>query len=354
MIYFSFVTSSFKKSLKDELAVFAPDARIIKEWVNSILFESVDDSLVGKFAGFASVFIYSIFSLPYCSNLSQDAYLDSLHAAANRIVFDRAGRTRLECINVEASSDLSAKDIEVALGMRMEGEGCNIDMRSPELLVYLIIIGMRCYAGSRKIISQADGFVDPYRYYVKTVEKSISRAEFKLAEAFDLFGIRKGPGIAIDIGAAPGGWSRILSKRGFRVIAIDSGDLDSGALSSEGIALHSASELRFGPDAEVPEGITHIRKHAMEAEGTLRDGLSADIITIDVNIVPEDAIGILLRYSRFLKKKGIAVITVKCISRKVDRHIRYASVRLCEEFEILGKKVLPSNRDEVTFCVEKK
>ena len=53
-------------------------------------------------------------------------------------------------------------------------------------------------------------------------EDQISRAKFKLLEAEQRFGIdfsvaRK----AIDIGAAPGGWTSLLLERGLKVTAID-------------------------------------------------------------------------------------------------------------------------------------
>jgi len=58
--------------------------------------------------------------------------------------------------------------------------------------------------------------------------EQISRAELKLLEAFEVFGLQlNGRGEALDLGAAPGGCSRLLLKFGFRVTAVDPAELNS-------------------------------------------------------------------------------------------------------------------------------
>ncbi len=50
----------------------------------------------------------------------------------------------------------------------------------------------------------------------------VSRAEHKLAEAIHVFGLDLRAGMrAIDLGAAPGGWTFLLAERGLDVVAVD-------------------------------------------------------------------------------------------------------------------------------------
>jgi 23S rRNA (cytidine2498-2'-O)-methyltransferase len=71
-----------------------------------------------------------------------------------------------------------------------------------------------------------------------------SRSVLKLAEAFDVFLTREeqerllGPGVhAVDLGAAPGGWTWQLIHRGLNVMAIDNGPL-KGELVDNALVKH--------------------------------------------------------------------------------------------------------------------
>ena len=56
---------------------------------------------------------------------------------------------------------------------------------------------------------------------------SISRAEAKLIEGWEAFGMTGlRPGMALDLGAAPGGWSRVLADLGYEVHSVDPAILD--------------------------------------------------------------------------------------------------------------------------------
>ena len=58
-------------------------------------------------------------------------------------------------------------------------------------------------------------------------EGQVSRAEFKLLEAAELFELSfPARGVALDLGASPGGWTRVLRNHGLDVTAVDPGDLD--------------------------------------------------------------------------------------------------------------------------------
>ncbi|MCP5150934.1 MAG: 23S rRNA (cytidine(2498)-2'-O)-methyltransferase RlmM [Chromatiales bacterium] len=61
-----------------------------------------------------------------------------------------------------------------------------------------------------------------------------------------------GPGtVAVDLGAAPGGWSWVLASRGARVIAVDRGPLKGAAAEAPSIEHRRVDAFTFRPEARV-------------------------------------------------------------------------------------------------------
>jgi 23S rRNA (cytidine2498-2'-O)-methyltransferase len=74
---------------------------------------------------------------------------------------------------------------------------------------------------------------------VRVAKGAPSRSAGKLAEAFmvfignDAMARRVAPGMtAVDLGAAPGGWSSILARNNLTVVAVDNGDIDQALLDT--------------------------------------------------------------------------------------------------------------------------
>lgn len=85
-----------------------------------------------------------------------------------------------------------------------------------------------------------------------------SRSYLKLAEAFEVFLDKKEqslwlkPGMtAIDLGAAPGGWTWQLVQRGLKVIAVDNGPLKGAAAGHPNIKHLREDGFRFRPQRPV-------------------------------------------------------------------------------------------------------
>ena len=83
-----------------------------------------------------------------------------------------------------------------------------------------------------------------------------SRSFLKVEEAYTVLGVAPREGeTAVDLGAAPGGWSYSAAKRGAHVIAIDNGPLKGGALGHAQIEHRREDAFRFQPSfAEASEG----------------------------------------------------------------------------------------------------
>ena len=93
---------------------------------------------------------------------------------------------------------------------------------------------------------------------VGMVSDAPSRSYLKLAEAFEVFLNKKEqthwlkPGMtAIDLGAAPGGWTWQLVQRGLKVIAVDNGPLKGAAAKHPSIRHLRQDGFRFKPERPV-------------------------------------------------------------------------------------------------------
>lgn len=85
-----------------------------------------------------------------------------------------------------------------------------------------------------------------------------SRSALKLVEALETFiGERDLPQrmragrVAIDLGAAPGGWSRVLASHGVRVLAVDNGTIAAEVLATELVEHRRADAFRYRPELPV-------------------------------------------------------------------------------------------------------
>lgn len=85
-----------------------------------------------------------------------------------------------------------------------------------------------------------------------------SRSGLKLVEALATFfredelpsRMRAGR-VAIDLGAAPGGWSQVLASRGLRVVAVDNGPIAQAVLDTQMVEHRREDAFRFRPERPV-------------------------------------------------------------------------------------------------------
>ena len=245
----------------------------------------------------------------------------------------------------------SAKDIEVAMGSGLEKRGYNIDLMNPEILAYCVLMDGVCYSGCVKLSEHAHGFIDPFRY---NKEKAVSRAEFKIIEAFREFGLAP-PGVAIDMGAAPGGWSLFLARNGASVIAIDSGELEYGKILKAGVKVRKMAlgKVPIKSGDIKPKSIIHMKCRLEKAASMLKN-IKVDFVGDDINVGGIESSRAVIGYSRFMKKNAVLIMTVKCMHRSVGRYMKEVESILRPKFRIVRWKVLPHNRQEITLFAMKK
>lgn len=158
-------------------------------------------------------------------------------------------------------------------------------------------------------------------------EGQVSRSEFKLLEAFEIFGVRLPPhGVALDLGASPGGWTRILRARDQYVTAVDPGALDE----------------RVAADPRV-------RHKRMTAEAYLHDDPDQfDLIVNDMRMDARDSARLMVLYARLLYRHGAAIMTLKLPETHRSPILEHAFDILRGAYTIAGARQLFHNRSEIT------
>jgi len=93
---------------------------------------------------------------------------------------------------------------------------------------------------------------------LRSIAGAPSRSGMKLVEALATFigedalitRMRAGR-MAVDLGAAPGGWSQVLASRGMRVIAVDNGSIAREVLATQLVEHRREDAFRFRPERPV-------------------------------------------------------------------------------------------------------
>ncbi len=159
----------------------------------------------------------------------------------------------------------------------------------------------------------------------------ISRAEFKLLEALAVFGIALPPrGIALDLGAAPGGWTRVLRQREQYVTAVDPARLHS--------SLQNDAKVR------------HLR---LTAEAYLEaDPDRFDLIVNDMRLDARDSARLMVDYAPLLYPHGFVIMTFKLPENGRLPVLDHAFNILRPTYRIAGARQLFHNRSEITVYLK--
>ena len=217
----------------------------------------------------------------------------------------------------------------------VEETGAVEDIKHPALVVSLLCTQEQAYLGISLARDNLSNWPGGMRHFAQTKEQ-ISRAEFKLLEALEIFGVTlPTQGRALDLGAAPGGWTRLLLEAGLHVVAVDPAKLD--------------------PRLRRPN-LTHYRGYA---ESYLEDyedqHQQFDVITNDMRMDAREAARLLIQMRSFLRRDGFIISTLKLPHATVNidplRNLREAISLVSRHFDIVQAKQLFHNRQEVTIIV---
>lgn len=163
--------------------------------------------------------------------------------------------------------------------------------------------------------------------------EQVSRAEFKLEELFTFAGEPQGR-TAVDLGASPGGWTRILREHGFeQVHAVDPAALDDRVLDLPGVEHHQQTAGDF-----VQEW----------------DGGQVDLIVNDMRMVPQLTAHTMVEAADMLAPGGLAIVTLKLGTNNPVKQIDDALGMLTEAYDPVFMRQLQHNRHEVTLVLTRR
>lgn len=204
-------------------------------------------------------------------------------------------------------------------------------VQDPEWIISVFAGEEQWYAGvSRPEANLSDWNGGAIRF--QREEGQISRAKFKLLESEQHFDIPFSSFTkALDIGAAPGGWTSFLLERGLHVTAVDPAQMHDS--------------LKGHPKLRV------LSKNASDVKFKANE---FDLIVCDMSWSPKQMARLVTGLLYSLKPGGTAVVTVKLLTKKPMALIKEITAIFEESrMQIQGAKQLVHNRDEITLYMIK-
>jgi 23S rRNA (cytidine2498-2'-O)-methyltransferase len=160
---------------------------------------------------------------------------------------------------------------------------------------------------------------------------SPSRAARKLEEALDWLGLAPEAGeLCVDLGAAPGGWSRLLLARRARVIAVDTARLSPELLRDGRLKYVCRNAFEFEPDEP------------------------ADWLFCDLAYRPLEVAGMLGRWARRRWASALVANIKLPMKRKAEMVSRIAFDLERSGWRDLMARQLYHDRDEVTVAARRR
>lgn len=227
----------------------------------------------------------------------------------------------------------SNQDLTKFLSEQLQKRGLIITPETADTAVSLTVYKDTAYLGISRLQHNVSDWTGGVLFYSKA-EGVICRAEFKIEEAFKVFGIDVQEGMtALDLGAAPGGWTHFLSEKGIFVDAVDPANLADAVVKQK--------------------NVNHYKMLAQEFAEKYNEK-RYDLIVNDMKMDTNESIDILCEMSKQLKPDGCCLITLKLPKSNIQKRINVAKQVLLRYFESVRIRQLYFNRSEVTAYVKNK
>ncbi len=215
--------------------------------------------------------------------------------------------------------------IQAAIGPVLEGRGVSYDRKHPGQIISCTLKGSRVLAG----LSRTEHNLSAWPGGMARIaggDDALSRAKKKLLEALDVFSIAlPKTGRALDLGAAPGGWTQALLEQGLSVTAVDPAALDH-RLSSPKLEHYRGTAERF-----------------LASQPRAGFGL----IVNDMRLDARDTARLLISVAELLAPSGSILTTLKLPERGFVQVLDAALDLLREHFRVRARQLF-HNRSEVT------
>jgi 23S rRNA (cytidine2498-2'-O)-methyltransferase len=212
------------------------------------------------------------------------------------------------------------------------------EVRNPVVVISVLALKEVGFVGISPVAFNLSDWSGGMRRFARTNEQ-LSRAEFKLLEALDLFDVAlPREGKALDLGASPGGWTRVLRDQGLTVLAVDPAPLDAALMEDEGVRyLHGYAQEWVDRFKSVQEKF--------------------DVVVSDMRMDARDAARFMVDAAPLMHLRSAAVLTLKLPPPGTPglnpvALVREALEELRSRFRVVRARQLFHNRHEVTVYLE--
>lgn len=203
---------------------------------------------------------------------------------------------------------------------------CEIVTREADWILSVYLAGSTAYIGMSRPQWNLSDWAGGAMRFVRE-EGQVSRAQFKLLEAERKFSLDLGRfHRALDIGAAPGGWTSLLLDRGLHVTAVDPAELDTRVLRRVQLRYlkKTADQVSFEPD--------HF-----------------DLLVCDMSWDPQQMSRQIVGLLYAVQAGGTVILTLKLMHGKPFRQINETVHAFQNELRLVIAKQLFHNRQELTL-----
>lgn len=254
-------------------------------------------------------------------------WLAAMRQAAAQLPPPDLERSFMVHVNRRGRHQFRSSDVALTVADAFVGDsGPPVDLEHPEQVLSVDIFQDLCFMGMNEAGNLLRKELKRMRRWAPG-ERPISRAELKLREAIEEFDLHiPADGRALDLGAAPGGWTRVLAGEMSEVVAVDPADLDERVT-----ALENVTHLRCRTEELDPDQVGRF-----------------DLLTNDMNLAPAASAQLMCEMSPLLKPGGLAIMTIKFVTRRRNRHIGEATSMLARCYEDVRISHMPHNAKETT------
>lgn len=224
------------------------------------------------------------------------------------------------------------RDLKATCDNVLRQQGYRPAIKDPEWVISVTQARQHVYYGLAEAAHNLSDWTGGMIHFRKEAS-DVSRAKFKLLEAIVRFDLDlPAGGRALDLGAAPGGWTQELLARGLHVLAVDTGELDPRLKHAERLQFLQANvkNLRFAPSDQFA------------------------LITCDMSWDPIFTVKLINGLIANLRSGGQVIMTVKLMGKKPLPTIHRVLSMLDNSLTVCHAQHLWHNRQEITLHLLKK
>lgn len=236
-------------------------------------------------------------------------------------------------IQYRGNIDSQDSNLTVKIAEEIKKNGYIIDVTNSEIIISLFLKDEKIYWGIGDENSNLSHWKGGMPHYSSAQKyQFVSRAEFKLLEAIECFNIDvSGMKMGADLGAAPGGWTKVLINNGIECTSIDPSYLKPEIANN-----------------------SRVKYYHMTVEDYIKLDLhnTFDIVVNDMKMDVKKSINIINQFYYKINDGGIVIITFKLPHEFSYKDI-VNNIGMFDGFLLIGARQLFHNRSEITVVLKK-